>query len=87
MVFPHMPQVQPSGSEGIDGGVGGNEVGTFADRVHYVHNCIIAVCYDPNLASLTSEVYVVRSQHQKPHYTSLPSLITHSIYILILVSP
>jgi len=48
-----MPQIQPSGSKGSDGGVGGNEVGVFADQVHYVHNRIIAV----GLGKLNYEIY------------------------------
>ena len=52
-MLPHMHKVQPSSSEGSDGGVGGNEVGMFADRVHYVHNRIIAI----GLRKLDYEIY------------------------------
>ena len=38
-----MHEVQYSGSEGIDGHVGGDEVGTFADQVHYIHYHVIAI--------------------------------------------
>ena len=53
MVLPPMPQVQPGSSEGSDGSVGGDEVGAFADQVHYVYNCIIAI----GLRKLDYEIY------------------------------